>query len=476
MYIVKIKNGDVELTVHGDREKLYSGNVVKAINAIDSFTFSILPSNVGFDQIFEYTTIVSVYNTNRSRYEFTGRVLYAETTMDESGKISKKVTCESVLGYLCDSQQMYINPQNWTAWGLLHHLLECHNSQVEAYKRFEMGKMTAPGIHDLFYLGIQRTNTWDAIKSKLIDKKGCELQYRIEDGVIYLDYLEKIGETKETPIALSVNMKSIAREQDPTAFVTRLIPLGAKLGDNTEERLTIASVNDGSIYIDDETAIALYGIHVGYKEWDDVHVADTLKAKGEAWIKENNKVQVKYSITALDLSLIGLVIDDFDVGNYHPIKNSLLDINDTARIIKKNLNICEEVSSTIEIGDNFKTLDDVYREQTEQIKTIQKEILYEQSVNKEILESLLVKVVESKDVELRPGEYRVFGQVTGLKIELVELDNGNANEYMFEFIPTEAFTGLNITPEVKWPLQPQIIPGKTHQVSILRGIGVMICA
>lgn len=372
MYIATIHNGDIETTIHGAKEKLESGKIVKGINSIDSFTFSMFPNNPGFSLVNEFTTLVKVYNASRGRYDFIGRALYAETTMDESGLITKTVTCENVLGYLCDSWQTYVETQNWTVAGLLQHLIDCHNSQVEEYKHFKLGVVTATDSNDNLYQAIQRENTWSAIQSKLIDKIGGELQARVEDDGIYLDYLEQIGERKDTEIALSVNMKSITREQDPTAFITRLIPLGCKLkdenGEETEQRLGISSVNDGLNYIDDEQAIALYGIHVGVVEWDDVTLPENLLSKGEAWFDVNNKVQVKYSITALDLSLIGLALDDFDVGNTHPVKNGLIGIDDTARIIKKTIDICEEVESTIEVGDNFKTLSDIQREQAVQLK------------------------------------------------------------------------------------------------------------
>ena len=384
MYIVEIKNGDFTTEIHGVKTKLTSGKIVKGINTIDSFTFSMSPSNAGFNLINEFSTLVSAYNTNKDRYDFVGRVLYAETTMDESGLITKTVTCESILGYLCDSWQTYVDTQNWTVAGLLKHLLDCHNSLVEGQKHFKLGTVTAKDSNDNLYQAVQREKTWDAIKTKLIDKIGGELQVRIEEDGMYLDYLDQIGEMKDTEIALSVNMKSITREQDPTAFITRLIPLGCKLKTTvektdeagnvtteeveTEHRLDISSVNGGKNYIDDEQAVAVYGIHVGVVEWDDVTDPTNLKNKGKSWLEENNKVQIKYSITALDLSLIGKVFDDFYVGNYHPIKNGLIAVDDTARIIKKNIDVCEEVKSTMEVGDNFKTLSDIQREQATQIQ------------------------------------------------------------------------------------------------------------
>lgn len=373
MYIVEIKNGETTTQIHGRKTKLKSGKISNGINTIDSFTFSMLPDNPGFGLIREFTTRVTVWNTNKERFDFIGRVLYAETTMDEEGHIAKTVTCENLFGYLYDSTQTYVDPKNWTVAELLKRLIDCHNSQVEEYKRFKIGIITATDSNANIYIGIQRENTWAAIGSKLINQIGGELQLRLEEDGIYIDYLDQIGEVKQTPIALSFNMKAITREQDPAAFITRLIPLGAKLtdaeGNETEERVDITSVNGGINYVEDEEAVAAYGIHVGFMEWDDVTEPANLLRKGKAWLEENNKVQVKYSVTALDLSLIGLTLDDFDVGNTHPLKNWLIGVDDMARIIKKGIDVCEETKSTIEVGDNFKTLSDIQREQAAQINT-----------------------------------------------------------------------------------------------------------
>lgn len=382
MYIVELHNGQTKTAIHGLKNKLKSGKVVKGINCIDSFSFSILPNNPGFNRTFDFQTLVTVWNTNKKRYDFQGRVLCSAPSMDESGLISKEVTCESFFGFLCDSIQKYVEEQNWTVVGLLQHIIDYHNSQVEEYKRFAIGEVTVTDPNDNLYLGIQRDNTWKTIQEKLIGKLGGEIRFRLVDGIIYLDYLTQIGTTRATKIALSRNMKAIRRESNPSAYITRLIPLGAKLTEEvtnedgstetveTEERLTIADVNNGVEYIDDVEAIEVYGIHVGYKEFDGVTNSSNLLSKGQSWLAENNKVQLKYSITALDLSLLGMDIDDFNVHDYHPIVNPLLGIDDTARIIKKTIDVCEEIKSTIEVGDNFKTLSDIQMEQLGKIEEL----------------------------------------------------------------------------------------------------------
>ena len=371
MYIVTLKNGEKTTTIHGIKEKLKSGSVVKGINTIDSFSFAILPSNVGFNAIHDLQTLVQVYNTNKNRYEFQGRVLYSSSSMAESGFIQKEVICESFLGFLCDSQQSYVVEQNWTVRGLLEHILNIHNSQVEEYKRFQIGEVTATEKNDNLFLGIQREDSWKTIQDKLIGTIGGELAFRVVDGVLYLDYLEKRGATLSTEIALSKNMKSITREDDPSAYISRLIPYGAKLkneaGEDTEERLDITGVNGGVNYIESQEALETFGIRYGTVIFDDVTTASNLLSKAQQHLAENNKVQIKYTISALDLSLLGLDINDFEVCNYYPIKNSLLGIDDVARIIKKTVDVVDESKSQFDVGDNFKTLSDI---QLEREKTV----------------------------------------------------------------------------------------------------------
>ncbi len=391
MYEVTIFNNRIPTKIHSKSRKLKSGKVVKGINAIDSFSLSLLPSNLGFNRIYDYQTLVNVFNTNKNRYEFHGRVLYSRPAMDSNGLITKEVMCESYLGFLCDSMQTYIEEQNWTVIGLLQHILDVHNSQVEDYKHFELGIVTVEDANDNVFVGIQRENSWKTIQEKLIDKLGGEITFRVENGINYLDYMPELGGTKTTEIALSKNMKSISKENDPSSYITRLIPLGVKLTKEitttdingnvttdiveTEERLDITSVNGGLNYIEDTNALKKFGIKVGYVYFDDVTDATNLLAKGQEYLVNNNKVLVKYTITALDLSLLGLDIDDFDVYNYHPIKNKLLDIDDVSRIIKKNIDIVNsDVSSSIEVGDNFKTLSDLQVEQSNKLNIFESTI------------------------------------------------------------------------------------------------------
>ncbi len=380
MYIVTIKNGNETTTIHGYEHKLSSGKIVKGINTIDSFTFTILPSNPGFNKLFDYKTTIKVYNTNRNKYEFYGRVLCSNPSMSESGLISKDITCESYLGYLCDStfckNQLSSSALVATTDNFFRYIFSHHNSIVEEGKYFVLGDCIKKntGLLSPLELDVESQNTWDIIKKHILDKIGGEIRYHVEEknGIetIYLDYADAFGEEKTTTIELSKNMKSISKEQDSSTIITRLLPLGAKIGEEDSGiRVTIPNY-----YVDDKQGIANYGIICGTVLFDDITDRGELKAAADEWLSKNNKVSTKYAVTALDLSLLGLAFDDFDIYNIYPIKNKLLNIEDKARITKKTIDICEETKSTIEFGEGYQTASGIQRSQTATTNSISKEV------------------------------------------------------------------------------------------------------
>lgn len=366
MYIITIRNGNVTTEIHNYKRKLLSGKIVKGINTIDSFTFTMLPTDPSFNEINDYTTFVRAYNTFTRRYEFKGRVLCSEVQMTEQGTLTRSVTCECTKGYLCDSAQDLVEEQEWTFKTYFQKIAGVHNSQVEPYKKITLGNI-ATDIDGTtsFLCQIPRKNTWEAINENIIKPFGGEIILTeledLEDGV-RLDYVKEQGSTKSTEILIGKNMRSIIRERDSTEFVTRLIPLGAKISNDSEERYDITSVTDGGInYIEDAEAVQSYGIHARIVEFDNETTPEGLLIAAKEWLSENNKVRTKYTVNALDLSLLGLSVDDFEVGNTHPIKNHLLGIDDTARIIKKTIDITEQTQSSIELGEKFETLTEIQK-------------------------------------------------------------------------------------------------------------------
>lgn len=374
MFEVRIYDGpeDVNGTViHHPINKgnKIDGSISKSINEIESFDFTIFLENVGYGLIKPLNTLIDVYNVKTGKFDFEGRILTFEEDTDQDGAPSKGVICEGELAYFHDSTQEHVEFRG-TPRELILLMLAYHNQNVEPYKRFELGEMNVTNSTDNMYVYLSDDkSTYEELFDKLIDRLGGEFQIRKENGVRYLDYLNRIGEDLSTEIRLSKNLMSLSKEVDPTEIITRLKPLGTRLESEDEEatdasqaRLTIADVNNGSKYIDREDLIAEFGIRAKPMVWDDINFPDILFSRGTQFMNDQKLVLNQYQLAALDLNLIGLENHSLEVGNGHPTINPIMSIDEVLRIVGKTIDINEPANSSYSIGDKFKTLSEYQRE------------------------------------------------------------------------------------------------------------------
>lgn len=368
MHTVTITNGTEKTTIHSDNlDRISGGKIVKAVNAVDSFTFTIYPDNAGYDKLKPLTTSVTVTDDSTGKDIFIGRVLKCPDSMDEQGLICKSVTCEGRLGWLYDSVQPYVEYKMVGISTVLSSFLSKHNAQVGADKRIELGQVTVTASNNYTYTA-NWDKTMDVIADKLIGKFGGEIQLRDKDGKVYIDYLEHIGHGADTTIELAVNLKTISREVDETAVITRLYPLGTKLTDS-EKRLTIGSVNGGKDYIEDSALVAKYGVISGTQTWDDVTQASILKTKATAYLKSANKAKKQYKITAVDLSTIDMNFEQFELGCWYRVVNPLMEIDEDLRIIGITINLDNPEQSELTFGDKFETMTGFMTAKTKSLQT-----------------------------------------------------------------------------------------------------------
>lgn len=368
MYKVTLINDGKKTVIHhsGFNEmKVQEGQIKQGINVADSFSFTIMPNNPGYNIIRPLKTLITVESLQTGNMEFDGRILMPTESMSDTGAFAKSFFCESELGYLNDSTQRHGEYHGITVRDYLQIIIDNHNRDVagdDIDKTFKLGKVEIDSSTGTLYRYLGYEPTLDTIDDKLISRLGGELRIRKENGVRYLDYLKSIGTTKQTEIRLAKNLKSITKEVDPTEIITRLIPLGEAIESENEEdadasqaRLTIAEVNNGKDYIDDPEAKVVFGVIAKSNVWDDITLPENLLSAGQKFIKENNRVKVKYNVTALDLSLIGLDTDSFEVGNYYPVINPVMGIDEHLRVIGKTTDIIEPDNNDLTIGDRFPT-------------------------------------------------------------------------------------------------------------------------
>lgn len=368
MHTVTITNGVEKTTIHSDNlDRISGGKIVKAVNAVDSFTFTIYPDNAGYDKLKPLTTSVTVTDDSTGKDVFIGRVLKCPDSMDEQGLICKSVTCEGRLGWLYDSVQPYTEYKMVGIRTVLASFISKHNAQVGSDKQISVGQVTVTGENNYTY-SVNWVSTMDAISEQLVGKFGGEIQLRDQDGKVYIDYLEHIGHGTDTKIELAVNLKTISREVDETSIITRLYPLGAKLTDS-EKRLTIGSVNGGKDYIEDSALVAKYGVISGTQTWDDVTQASILKTKATAYLKSANKAKKQYKITVVDLSTIDMNFEQFELGCWYRVVNPLMGIDEDLRIIGITINLDNPEQSELTFGDKFETMTGFMTAKTKSLQT-----------------------------------------------------------------------------------------------------------
>lgn len=235
MYLVKMfrdindQEGVVIHTPFINGHKLTSGVITQGINAVDNMEIEMPMDNPGFGLIKPLKSLIHVINIKNQHIEFNGRIVYPEDDMETDGMHTQSWSCESELGYLHDAPQKHLEYRG-SVFNLLKVQLDYFNSQVEPYKRFYIGNVTVKDPNDNIYIYLNaEESTFDSIKRTLVDRLGGELQVRNENGIRYLDYLQRIGHDSQEDIILSSNLISMSRKVDPTEIVSRLTPLGAKL-------------------------------------------------------------------------------------------------------------------------------------------------------------------------------------------------------------------------------------------------------
>lgn len=335
--------------------KIGKGEINLEIEKAGSFVFSMYPDNPYYDKIVEMKTIITVYKENQ--IVFRGRALKTEDGFYNC----RIVTCEGELAFLLDS---VIRPYNFTGSpkALFTKFIQDHNAQVDAEKRFKIGQITVSDNNDyIARSNVAYEDTWTNIKDRLIgDSLGGYLYVsHDEDGSAVINYFSDFPYKATQTIEFGENLKDYTKTTNAEDIATVLIPLGGKLkdaeGNDTDELLTIASVNNGKDYIEDATAIAIYGRIVKVVQWEDVTLASRLLSKGKSQLSELIKKNVTIDLTAVDLHLLDRSIESFRYAEYITVLSEPHALNVTMLCKKQTINLLKPDNDSVSLGYTYAT-------------------------------------------------------------------------------------------------------------------------
>ena len=328
--------------------KIINPSIELEINKTGSFEFTVHQDHPYYGLIRKLKSIIMVYQDDFLL--FRGRVLN-----DEMGwHNERKITCEGELAFLLDSIQRPYD-FNGSIADFLSMLITSHNEQVDAEKQFVLGNVTVTDPNDYIVRSdIDYTNTWDVIQKKLLDLLGGYIIIRHENGMHYLDYLSSINVLSPQKIRFGRNLLDLKRIRKGEDIATVIIPLGAKLkdaeGKDTDKRLTIESVNGGVDHVQDDDAIAQFGIIVKTVIFDDVTDANNLLTKGKAHLANSVKLPETIELTAADLAATGADIASFHIATMVDAVSEPHGLNQRFLVSKLSIKLLEPGANKMTLG------------------------------------------------------------------------------------------------------------------------------
>lgn len=344
-----------DLCIYDDRSpnqalKLASPKLTLSDSSAGSLTMTVPVTNIGYDAIQRGTTAVTVFK--RDREIWSGRVLSEKVDFWKN----RVLTCEGELAYLNDTIQPPAEYHGLTVRGFLETLISVHNSKVEADKQFVVGIVTAVDANDSLYRYTNYETTLACINDKLLGRLGGHLRVRKADGVRYIDYLAEYPRTSDQIIEFGKNLLDFTKNFTLKDFVTCLIPRGKQLDESPIEALTayttVASVNDGSIYVESPEAIAEYGRIEAVMDWSDVETPAALLSKARAYLADVQFDNMVLEVSAVDYNLLDISSDDIQLLDEILVRSRSHGLERFFPVTKLTLNLDNPKADKIVLGSN----------------------------------------------------------------------------------------------------------------------------
>ena len=331
--------------------KIVKGSISLETNKSGSFTFSIYPDHFYYNNFVRLKTVITVYKSDK--IVFRGRILNDVTDYWNN----KTITCEGELGFLQDS---IIRPFSFTGTpeDLFKKFIEEHNSQVDDFKKFNVGTVTVTDTNNISRDNPDYTSALSCLNSYLIENSLGGYFYITHgdngtDPIPTINYLADFTKVSSQKIEFGSNLKNYTKTVKANDIATAIIPLGHAETENN--KLTIASVNDDKDYVYSEEGVALYGWIFKTVSFDDITDASTLKTKGEEYLNNIAQQNITIELNAIDLHLLDHSIESFGVCDYIRVISTPHNFDATLLCNKQTIDLLKPENDTLTLGYTYST-------------------------------------------------------------------------------------------------------------------------
>lgn len=367
-----------------------------------TLTFTLPPQNDCYNEIQQKKSIIRVFQVDKINNKFIKTELFKGTAYSVKDDFynRKQVECEGELSFFNDT---IVRPYSFQGdvETLFKQYVNNHNAQVNEEKKFTARNCTVTDPNNY----ITRANiNYPTSKAEMDDKLINILGGHFETGELedengrYIDYLADYERKATQVIEFGKNLLDITQCIKTEDVATRIIPLGKK--DDNGNYLTIKDVNNGLDYVQDDAAVALFGIIEKTVIFEDVTIAENLLKKGQDTLQEYINSTVSIELSAADLHNLDVNIEAFKIGDNVRVISKPHELDRYFLLSKLSLALDSVSSCSMTLGATFKTFTQKQIEAEKMLNAnVQKNAENVESLNKNVV--LIENNVEKLDEDVQ---------------------------------------------------------------------------
>ena len=322
--------------------------VTAGVDIAGTATITMPQHHPAYNAFTSYRTVVTVYRDGLLL--FRGRALYPSDDFYNR----RTITCEGERAFLLDGVMRPYMYQDGPA-AIFADVIGLYNAQVEEHKRFVVGTVTVTDPNNYIRLESGKAEQIADVVDKLVERVGGYIVFTTNaEGKRVINWYESLGYRSSQAIEFGENLLDFSRSQS-SDLATVIIPYGAK-NEETEERLTIASVNDDLDFIQDDEAVALRGVIAKPVYWDDVTDPANLLRKAQQYLAASKMLITSLELSALDLSVLDKAIDTFQVGDTIRVRSKPHNVDDDFQLRERTYNLLDPAKDKVVLGKDLTTL------------------------------------------------------------------------------------------------------------------------
>lgn len=209
------------------------------------------------------------------------------------------------------------------------------------------------------------TTTLDVIRQTLTEPFGLypyiSLQHPSSGSPgLYLNLapIELYGNLSDQTIEFGSNLLQYADQRSSDGIYTAILPLGKhkdnaeKTGDPYDDYYTIWSVNNQKLTLKNAATAELYGFRCALVQWDWITSPSALKTKAQTWLNNLSFSNLRLTLTALDLSMLGADYSAFKLGDRVHCTAEPIGLDITLPIYEMTIHPLEPDRNTITLGSD----------------------------------------------------------------------------------------------------------------------------